>query len=222
MRKLLFLFLILFLPLNVFAHQPRIVEGGQLVEIKNPDIPQAFYGELNGIPQSFKMNLAEDREVYLGILVPDLPDIDKDILVEITSPSDRYFYYFLDGSLYEWDRYYEELTGDYYHKGPEAKIALKQGEYSIKVFSFSSTGKYVLTVGEKEEFSLTEVFKTLLILPSIKTNFFEKSVFTIFLNRIGLYFLLSVVIISILVITFIVFLIIRYKRKKAEKPWILQ
>ncbi|MDP2909991.1 MAG: hypothetical protein Q8N69_02890, partial [bacterium] len=94
MRKLFLIAAALFLfPLFAFAHQPRIVEGNGLTQIKNPDISQAFYGDLNGGAHEFEINLPQAKEIYLGILVPDLPNENRDILVEITSYSDRNFYY---------------------------------------------------------------------------------------------------------------------------------
>jgi len=66
-------------------------------------------------------------------LVPDLPGINKDIFVEIKSVGlDNYFYYFLDGSMFKWERFHEEFAGDDYYKGPEARIILQEGEYGHK------------------------------------------------------------------------------------------
>lgn len=216
---LIFLFLF---PFAVSAHQPRIVEGNAVVQIQNPTVSQAFYGNLQGQAHDFKINLSEKQRIYLGVLVPDIPNIQKNILVEITSSADKYFYYFLDGSLFKWERFYEKFAGDYYYKGPEAKLNLEKGEYNIKMFNFNNTGKYVLVVGDKEEFPLKEVFNSLIIFPELKTKFFEKSVFSIFLNKVGFYFLFPIMVVFLLILTLIIFIIVYYKRKKAEKPWILR
>jgi hypothetical protein len=198
------------------------VEGGDVVKIQNPDVSQAFYGNLEGQPNNFKISLQEKQEIYLNILVPDISNIQKNILVEVTSDTDKYYYYFLDGSLYNWEHYYEEFAGDSYYKGPEARLILDKGEYNIKVFNSNDKGKYVLVVGDKEEFPLKEVFNTLLTLPQLKMEFFGKSVFTIFLNKIGLYFFLPIVVALALILVLIILIIIYYKRKKAKVPWILK
>jgi len=224
MKRLFFLFfLILFYPLIISAHQPRIVEGDEPVEIKNPDVSQAFYGNLNGQPQIFRINLSENQEIYIGILVPDIPDAKKDIYVEITSSGiDNYVYYFLDGSIFDWKPYYEEFAGDDYFKGPETRIAFEKGEYNIRVFSFSGGGKYVLAVGDKEEFPLKEALKSLIILPKLKMGFFEKPFYLVFWNKLGFRYVLPSVIALLAIIAIIIFAVIRNKRRKSEEPWILK
>ncbi|MEA1963901.1 MAG: hypothetical protein U9O41_02090 [Candidatus Aerophobetes bacterium] len=86
MNKVFFLSLLLLLFLlasTTFAHQPRIVSG-ELTQIENPEVSQAFYGELQGKPGYFQITSGERFRLYVGILVPDLEGIGKDVSVEIT------------------------------------------------------------------------------------------------------------------------------------------
>lgn len=221
MKKFLILaFLFFAFPFAILAHQPRIVEGNSIIEIKNPDVSQAFYGNLEGKPQEFSFNLNDKQDIYFNLLVPDLPNIGKNIFLKITGPD--YFYYFLDGTTFNWAPFYEEFAGDKYFKGPEAKISLEAGKYNLEVFSPTGKGKYVLVVGEKEEFPPKEILNALYLLPEIKTGFFGKSFLTVYFNKIGLYFLLPIVIILIAVILLTIFLIRYYKKKKSQIPWVLK
>jgi len=206
---LIIIFLSLFSAGSVLAHQPRLVSGEEITKIERPDVSQAFYGNLTGQPHFFEIKSTKEQQVYFGLLVPDLPGIDKDVSLEIYLEDE------LVGSLYgrnfKWQSYYEEFTDDYYFQGPETKVSLKDDAlYTLKVFSPDNQGKYVLVVGQKEEFPITEVFNTILILPKIKKDFFNKPIYTAFFNKIGLFTLGPLVIlILIIVLVLIPFVILK-------------
>ncbi len=215
MRKTIFFLtflLFLLIPGKVLAHQPRIVSQ-DVVQVQNPEISQAFYGELKGRSVSFEINSNETFTLYLNLLVPDLPGIEKDVSAKVYSEEKEIF--FLDGSNFNWTHFYEEFAGDNYFKGPEIREEVKQGKYIVEVFSSDNQGKYVLAVGEKEEFPLNETAKTLLLLPQLKKNFFNKSPLTAFFNLIGLFLLIPLLVLLALSLT--AFFLIRKKRKKKEK-----
>ncbi len=196
---------------NVSAHQPRIVEDNKVIEIQNPDISQAFYGELKGEPAIFKINLSQSQTIYFGILVPDLPNISKDISAEIISSTGKQAV--LDGLNSQWTQFYEEFAGDNYWQGPDAKVNLAVGENIIKIYNTNNRGKYVLVVGEKELFPIKEMLKAGIVLPQLKVNFFEKPFWSIFEGKVGKFFLIAFVLI-ILIISLIVFLKIKGMSKK--------
>ena len=50
--------LFLFLPFIASAHNPRVVKNGEPVIVQNPEISQAFYGELKGEAQIFEIDSA--------------------------------------------------------------------------------------------------------------------------------------------------------------------
>jgi len=176
---------------NVQAHEPRIVPDNELVLIKNPDISQAFYGELKGQPAYYLINLKTAGDLYLQILVPDLPGILKDKGVVITySPElgqKAVNFSKLDPKSAGWEKFYEEYAGDNYLNGPEIKEPAEPGYYFIKVESPENEGKYVLVVGQKEAFPILESVKALVAIPILKVNFFNKPVWYFFEGKIGRY-----------------------------------
>jgi len=87
MKKLVFLAVPVFLLLVVgtaWCHQPRIVEGEDITQVENPEVSQAFYGELKREPAYYQIASEDPFKLYVGILVPDLEGIGKDVSVEIT------------------------------------------------------------------------------------------------------------------------------------------
>ncbi len=183
------------------AHEPRYVKDNQLVLIKNPTVSQAFYGELKGGPANYLINLKEAGELYFPILVPDLPAIQKDktvtveYLPELGQPSAAFAT--LDPKAVVWKNFYEEYAGDNYLQGPEVKKTGQAGYYIIRVASPDKAGKYVLVVGEKEEFPAAEVVKALITIPQLKTKFFNKPIWQSFQGKIGHYVGFSLIVLLI-------------------------
>jgi hypothetical protein len=60
----------------IFGHQPRIVSRDR-IEIKNPEVSQAFYGELRGIPAEFWIHSKEDFKLYVRSLSTGYPKYPK-------------------------------------------------------------------------------------------------------------------------------------------------
>jgi len=201
-----------------FAHQPRLVEG-DLTLIENPEVSQAFYGELKGKPDFYQIQTDQSIKLYVGILVPDVENISKDVSIEVSK--DDEFYHLLDGVNFEWQAYYEEFAGDDYFNGPELSageesglpqgVEAEAGTYTLKVFSPDNQGKYVLVVGEKEEFPPKEIINTLVSLPRLK-KFFEKSPWQALTAPIVLRFLVLPVVLLITLIL-VIFFLVRRKRK---------
>lgn len=184
------------------AHLPRLVATGEVVKVQNPEISQAFYGKLNGAPQVYELNLDKDLLVYLNILLPAIKGTPKDFTAEIyTVDQDNKEVLlrrlFLDNR--RWTDFYEPFAGDDYYKGPEYKRVMPAGKYVIKVLNPYNYGKYVLAVGEIEAFTFKESINTIKLLPTLKTDFFEKSIWSIFINLIGLYSLLVLMALCVIV-----------------------
>jgi hypothetical protein len=207
--------ILMVLPLAVQAHQPRLVSG-DVVMIRNPEISQAFYGELKGVHDHYNIIEEEGFELYVSILVPDLPGIGKDVSVAIEpiDEIDNNFIYFLNGTDFQWERYYEEFGGDWYYQGPDIKANVGPGGYDIHVMSTDNLGKYVLVVGEKEEFPLDEIINTIFTMPALKQDFFEKPAYTAFFNLIGLFIFGPVILVLVILVLVLLFLARRPKGKK--------
>jgi len=220
------------------AHQPRIVSE-EVTQIENPEVSQAFYAELKGKPDYYQITSEEPFKLYVGILVPDLEGIGKDISAEI---SRKYLHVeetsvnedeeeaapiLLDGLQYKWTRWYEPFGGDWYWEGPELRgnspeeelpegVEVDEGTYTIKVFSPDNEGKYALVVGEKEEFPLKEMVHTLFTLPKLKAEFFERSPWTAYFNLVGVFLAISIGIL-IGIIVAVVILVKRMRRARRLK-----
>jgi len=169
------------------AHQPRLVWSQDVIEISNPEVSQAFYAELKEKPQFFRIVTYEELPLYVSLLVPDIEGADKDFNVRIYRtrvPLAELAN--LDSRQYDWTRFYEKYAGDWYWQGPEFRQTVPLGVYEIEVSSPDNLGKYVLAMGEKEEFLIKEALKTIVVIPELKSDFFGKSVFSSFFNYIGL------------------------------------
>lgn len=213
---LIFSAVFLCLPFAVLAHNPRLVNGVDSVSVQNPEISQAFYGQLKGEAQIFEINSDKDFNLYVGVLVPKMPEVNKGISAEIyrSLESDMELIAALDGSRYAWTEVYEPFGGDYYWRGPEAKQRVPAGKYIIRVFSgFETTchpelsvkpclenqGKYSLVIGETEYFPPEEIWNTLVTLPVIKQYFFNKNPLTMFWSYIGLSLLAVIILLAAII-----------------------
>jgi hypothetical protein len=65
------------------AHQPRIVEANNITLIETREVSKAYYGALRGEPDVFIVEAQSSWNLYLEILVPDLPDAQKNKSVRI-------------------------------------------------------------------------------------------------------------------------------------------
>jgi len=178
----------------VFAHQPRIVEGSGIVEITNPQISQAFYGELNGSPAVFEIKSDAPFELYVGITVPAIEGARIDKSVEVTSldaGGKEKRILFLNASG-EWRPFHEEFAGDDYFQGPETRMNASAGTYRITVSSPGNAGKYALAVGEEEVFGPGETINAVVLLPKLKSWFFGKSPFEALFTKVYLFAFLPV------------------------------
>lgn len=183
MKKLIVLSLLF--PALSFAHVPSVVEDSQRIEIKNPEVSQAFYGELAGSPATYVITSKEDFELYASLLLPDLEGVEKAVQLEVRNNDE--LLYTISGDDTEWTRYWEQHAGDWYLKGPEiasqdsgkrfghvAGVPLPSGEYVLTVTNSENSGKYVLVTGNIERFGPAEIAQTIYNLPQVKV-FFEKS-----------------------------------------------
>lgn len=186
---------------NAQAHQPRYVKDDQLTVIKNPEISQAFYGELKSRPAYYLIDLKEERNLFFQILTPDLPGAREDLTVTIDYASalglPAVSFAKIDPASAVWKKYYEEFAGDNYLEGPSVKKSGAPGYYFIKITSPDNSGKYVLVAGEKEEFPPLEMVKALITIPQLKKDFFQEPFSRWFNGKAGKYFGFGLLIIII-------------------------
>jgi len=214
---LFFSFLIFFLLIAsvTSAHNPRLVfdQESSLDNpfiITKPDISQAFYGQLRGHEDYYRVNLDIEQPFYFQILVPDITDIDKNISAQLINLENQEVITVLNPEAAVWSNFYEPFGGDSYWQGPGETIELLAGGYLIKIANPANEGKHVLIVGQKESFPLSEIARTTKDLPLLKT-YFNKSPLTAYFNYSGLFLGGSLLILVILII------VIRLVYKKLRK-----
>lgn len=222
MRKSLLVLIALVLESSLIstasAHQPRIVYKQQIPQtspiiVKNPEISQAYYAELKGQPEYYKVVSDKEFTLYVRILSPNIKDAKKDFSAQVIK--DVNVLALLNGSTYKWTEFYEPFVGDSYWMGPEFKKHQPTGEYQVKVYNSDNTGKYVLVVGQAEAFPLNETLKMFVTLPQLK-HYFGKPGYTAFLNLVGLFWLIQLIILA-LIIFGLVWVVKKVRKKMLKK-----
>jgi hypothetical protein len=195
------IFIVLFFSLSaVSAHQPRFETATNIsmnnpIVVQNPEISQAFYSELHGSPDYYKISSDVPFKLYLNLLVPASPGIPGDYVSAQVLDANGNVMLTLNGTNSTWTPYFEEFGGDYYLKGPEVNEQLPAGTYYVKVFNAENQGKYNIAIGDIESFPVDESLKALVVIPILKEQFFGKLVTTLFLEFLGLILAIGSVII---------------------------
>jgi len=158
--KVLF-FLVLFIPMVVDAHVPNIIVQDSLKDIElvtDPELSQAFYGQLIGFPHTYEIRATEPFTLYAEILLPDI-DSSKNNVSGIIIKEQR-----AGGRVEEvtrlrareatWETTYEPFGGDTYRKGQSFEAEVGPGVYRIEVNTPDNIEKYVLVLGKREEMTL--------------------------------------------------------------------
>jgi len=209
MKKYLILFLILFIGL-ASAHLPRLVYDDNLsspLNVENPEVSQAFYGELKGAAEYYRISSDSDFNFYSGLLSPVIEDSKTNFKAEISFGDEL----ILLEKNETWEKFYEEFAGDDYFEGPEIEFNASAGDYLIKVYNEENKGKYVLVVGKIESFTLGETVKTYFNLPLLKI-YFEKSPLTAYFNILGIGLLVFLIILAGIIVG--VYFVIKKLKKK--------
>lgn len=176
-----------------YAHQPRLVGERPWIEVRDPEVSQAFYARLNGGPQTYVIRSATPFRLYVNLLVPDIPGIETDYEAVFFKDTDgrEELLARLDGRTYAWRPFYEPFGGDRYKLGPEFDAPVPAGAYRVVVSSPDNLGHYVLAVGKIEKFPLREMARTIVTLPKLK-RYFGKSPWTAYLNLSGAFLLVLI------------------------------
>ena len=182
-KKYLFiLILLVFLPTLALAHQPRIVESRQTI-VSSPEVSKAYYGKLTGVPDVYVINSSVSFNLYVNILVPDVPGQKRDISAVIFKDGSQLAK--LDGVNFEWKKFYEPFGADTYWMGPEYKAQAEAGFYEIHVSNPGNDSKYSLAIGEIEAFDMKEGINALTLIPELKKNFFNESPISFIISPFG-------------------------------------
>jgi uncharacterized membrane protein len=235
--KIFFIIVVLAFILSIIslskAQQLHVVTSST-TKVQNPEISQAFYGQLNDTKNTFEIDSDKPFQLYVGLMIPDTKDVQKNISLNISSlietPGENgetmqknTTLAMLDGTKSDWTSYYDPITGNKYLKGPEynssgdgttsGNTELQPGKYYIQILNMDDNGKYVLSVGNNKKNTLEEMLNNLQAIPKVEMTFWGKSIVAAYFNMVGLFILSSVMIVVLIV------LIIRngWIRKKNKK-----
>ena len=204
---------VLVCPCIAWAHQPRIVKPNSgTVTVEQPEVSKAYYGELRGRPQLFEIRSETPFVLYVNVLVPKIPDIEKNVSAAIYSGGKQVAA--LNGVQFKWAAFHEPFAGDDYYKGPEFSKRVEAGRYTVKVFSPINRGKYVLAIGEKEEFPFGEAMRAFVAVVRLKSDFFGKSPLSILASYMGAF--AAVVVVALVGIAYFSIRRVVRRRKRAD------
>lgn len=166
------------------TYQPRLVfsQVGD-IQIKNPEVSQAFYDDLKGKPRDFFVDSSQGFQLYVNLMVPEPANASGRYSARIFSEQQIAE---LDGGSFVWQEFYDSYTRDYYSKGPEFSQQVPAGKYKIEVYSSDNKGKYVLVIGEKETYSAISLLNVFWQIPFLKITFLKTSIVQFFLTPIGI------------------------------------
>lgn len=167
------------------AHQPVLNDGKEYpvnapFEITEPEISKAFYAELNGEPQYYRIVSDVPFRFYAGVTVPKIDgcpltqQFSFHVLDATLQPIVA-----ADGETFKWWPWFESFGKKWYWVGPEVGAEFKSnrefaaGTYLIRVFNAENRGRYVLAVGDIESFTPDVIAKTMIVLPGINRDFWD-------------------------------------------------
>jgi catechol 2,3-dioxygenase-like lactoylglutathione lyase family enzyme len=168
---------------TVYAHQPYLVNDTGVTRVDKPEVSKAFYARLLGEPAVYEIVSPDSFALYVNILVPDEVGIPTDLSVTVTRGPDTIAV--LEGPAYKWTKFYESFGGDSYLMGPELRLRAGPGTHIATVSRPGDEGRYVLAVGEREEFSLGDMVRTIGLMPRLKRDFFHKASIRAFTDPLG-------------------------------------
>lgn len=212
---LVFFLILVSWPLEVLAHQPRIVEY-EKINVTKPEISKAYYGELSGKPHIYMIEASSAIDLYVNVLVPFIEGPGKNVIVKIFKGDQSL------GSLSpgekDWKEFFEPFGQSMYWQGPEFKIRADAGKYKILVQSREKNIRYVLAIGEIEAFDGIESLKAILLIPELKRNFFEESPIGFIFSPLGWGYILLLQLLALLV-GWVISRVFKISRIKIQKEY---
>ncbi len=169
-------------PLEVLAHQPRLVEM-EKINVTEPEISKAYYGNLSGKPHIYTISTSSPIDLYVNVLVPFIEGPEKNVTVKIFKGEQPIG--ILSPKKDDWKEFFEPFGQSMYWKGPEFKVRADAGKYKIHVQSIEKSIRYVLATGEIEAFEGPESLRAILLIPELKKNFFKESPLSFILSPLG-------------------------------------
>lgn len=195
----------------IYAHQPRLVTG-QVIQVEDPEISKAYYSNLEGVPQIFRIGASSPFNLYINVLVPDIGGQKKDVSAIILKDGTQIAV--LDGMHFEWKKFFEPFGQDTYWMGPEYRAHVGAGEYEVKVSSPANDTRYALVIGETEAFDVKESVSALHLIPILKKNFFNESPIGFIKSPFGWGYILILYVLAFIVGAIYRFLLKQFVKRK--------
>ena len=164
--------------------------------------------------------IESDREfpLYLNLLVPRNTNAQGRYSADIYRlDKERVLLGRLDAGSAPWKDMFEPFGFDWYVQGPELKRVLPAGKYDIEINGSNNQGKYVLAVGEKEYFNLSETINALNLIPKLKWSIFHSASNLFILSPFGIGY-----IVVIFLLSFIFAWLVRLALRKIVKKWYIR
>jgi len=170
----------------LLAHQPVLPDANQSYSreapyiVEDPETSKAIFATLTGQPHYYRIDSAEEFDFYVGITAPRqegcrLPaTFSFDLLDENFNRVSQ-----LDGTQHDWTQWYEEFGRKWYWVGPEigenfqSDRRARAGTFYVRVYNASNAGQYVLAVGDDERFPPSVIARTIVIMPSINSTYWD-------------------------------------------------
>lgn len=199
-------FVCLLFPLGAAAHVPVLslfISYEDAKTIISPDISRAYYGELTSFPHRYEFAIDESNvDLFVEVLVPDIEEAENNIDAIIVK---QHAAGYVDevARLYAkdamWESFFEWFGGDSYRRGPGFAQTVEPGNYILEVYNANNTGKYVLVVGKKEDFSEVSFFETLKRIYGVK-QFYGKSPLAVLQSPF--YYVPTIIVLAIIAVIF--------------------
>lgn len=169
---------------RMYGPVPVLVEQVSLqdiTQIENPQVAHTYYGQMRGFPHTYEIRATEPFVLYAEIRVPSsvetTPAISGIIIKEGMKGGRVTEVARMRASDAGWEEVPHILGGDTYRQGPVFGAEVESGVYRVEVHTMDNVEQYVLTLGKREEMSLSysALIKRIL---AIK-EFFGKSPYTV-------------------------------------------
>ena len=180
------IFIFLFFSQKLQAHQPVLNDSDPRSRddpyvIEEPEVSKAIFSILQGEPHYYRLLSNTEFFFYVGITTPKLEGcgliatFSFDVLDDAFKVIETF-----DGTQFHWWKWYEKFGRNWYWIGPEmgkdfkANRLYPAGTYYIRVYNASHQGKYVLAVGDIEDFPLSVIVKLPFTIPVINSTFWDE------------------------------------------------
>ena len=177
-------FLLVLVPFFAVAHIPQMVAPESprtLLQIDDPTISKAYYGNLVGFPHTYQLVSNEPFLLDIEILVPDIERAENIVSGIVVQQLDRggvTEVVRLPASDASWESFNEPYGNDDYRQGGSFETELEAGSYLIEMSTPRNIGPYIFVIGELEDFSELGYFETVRRIAEVKA-FFGKSKFAV-------------------------------------------